>query len=294
MNSGKPLEYIEARIGVPFALADAVCNFIVENIVSGLVLEEEEDGAIVDITFYVPAQEKEKYRGPLSDYLSQLVCVEMPSVPEVRERTIQDINWIEKYKASVEPIRVGTDILVRPLWQLPDEETRYDIVIEPKMAFGTGSHETTRSCLAFIREYFRSGMRFLDLGTGSGILSILADMMGAKYIKAIDYDLTAIENCRENFKINHVSAVHDILFGSIEKCERDEPYEFVCSNIIKSTILPILPRLLSLTTTGGILVLSGLLEEDEAEITNSLSQQGQSSFEIHRDNRWLTYFLRKG
>jgi len=293
MTAEKPLEYIEVRVDVPDDLADAVCNFITENFTSGLVLDEEEQNEIVGITFYIPAQERADYNKSLSDYIAQLLCDRMPAVPQILERVIRDTDWIERYKSSVKPIKIGTDILVRPQWQPSREEIRYDIIIEPKMAFGTGSHETTRSCLEAIRSNFQAGMRFLDLGTGSGILSILADKMGAKYIKAIDYDLAAVENCQENFEINHVSTPHDILFGSVEKCDRDEAYGFVCSNIIKSAILPILSRLLSLTTAGGFLVLSGLLEEDETEISDRLKEHDQSDYMMCRENRWLTCTLRK-
>jgi len=154
------------------------------------------------------------------------------------------------------------------------------------MAFGTGTHATTRSSLGIIRRNFKSGMRFLDMGCGSGILSILADQMGASYIKAIDYDLAAIANCRENFEINQVSTAHDVVAGSIEKCEQD-------ANIIRSTILTMLGSLLRLTVDGGWLVLSGLLDKDEDAVAGALREHGQDDFSITRDENWLTYSVRK-
>ncbi len=122
---------------------------------------------------------------------------------------------------------------------------------------------------------------------------MLASQMGASYIKAIDYDLTAVNNCRENFEINRVETPHEIQFGSIDKCERDAPYDFVCANIIKSTILPILPRLIRLTLPDGILVLSGMLTQDESEVTAAVFENHESRFEILRDDKWLTYTVFK-
>jgi ribosomal protein L11 methyltransferase len=117
--------------------------------------------------------------------------------------------------------------------------------------------------------------------------------MGARYIKAIDYDLIAVDNCTENFDINGVRTPHEALFGSIEKCVGDPPYDFVCANIIKSTILPLLPRLIELTARGGLLVLSGLLDTDEDETSAALTRSNQDDFSILRDNKWITYTIRR-
>jgi len=293
MTVKKKLEYIEARVDVPSELTDAVCDFIIENITSGLVIEEEEDSDHTGIVFYIPADSDGAFREQLMDYLSNLTSEKMPQVPQLRERVIGDIDWIEKYRESARPVWIGSDIVVRPQWHQLESPVNYDIIVEPRMAFGTGSHETTQICLRMIRDHFRPGMRFLDVGTGSGILSILADKMGASYIKAVDCDVVAIENCRENLKINNVSAVHNVQFGSIENCDGDESYQFVCANIIKSTILPMLPRLLSLTAVSGVLVLSGLLNEDQVEVEDSLRRQDQEDITVHRLGEWVTYVIRR-
>jgi ribosomal protein L11 methyltransferase len=279
--------YLELKIQIPREHTDAVCNFIVDHIATGMVLEDEEDAPEVGILFYVADSEGECHKEKLQQYLAAI----MPgsALPEFRQRSVKNVEWVEQYKASVQAVRIAGDVVVRPTWQPALPDARYDIVLEPKMAFGTGSHETTRSCLTIIRERFQTGMRLLDLGTGSGILSILASQMGATYLKAIDYDLTAVQNARENVELNNVTAPHEILFGSIDKTERDEPYHFVCANIIKSTILPMLPRLCELTRPGGFLVLSGLLQQDEEEVSATLRDLGQPEFVILFDNKWLTY-----
>jgi ribosomal protein L11 methyltransferase len=288
-----PEQYLEVRIEVPREQADAICNYVIDNITNGLVLEDEEASLNTAIIFYVPEDKAQSYQSPLEEYLSEVCSSNNFPKPELRERMIKNVEWTEEYRKSVQPIMIAGDILIRPPWHDPRPEAKYDIVIEPKMAFGTGTHETTRSCLAIIRQRFQAGMRFLDMGTGSGILSILASRMGAQYIRSIDYDLAAVNNCKENFELNKVDTPNDVLFGSIEKCERDEPYDFVCANIIKSTILPIIPRLIRLTKSNGILVLSGLLTQDEGEITAALEEHGQAEFEILPDNKWLTYTVRK-
>ena len=277
--------FIEAKIDIPAEHVDAVSNFIIEQIANGIVMDEEEDQELTGLTFYVPWTKSGQYRAILGTYLADI----LGSVPSIREKRVDDVAWIDEYKASIKPLVIPPDIVIRPTWAPSPIQTPYDILIEPKMAFGTGSHETTRGCLISIRELFQPGWRMLDVGTGSGILAILAAEMGALYLKAVDYDIVAVENCRENFPLNGVNIPCDILHGSIETASNDNPYDMVCANIIRSAILPMLPQLISATRKSGWLLLSGLLVSDESIITNALKSQDQSAFSIHREGEWLTY-----
>lgn len=281
----------QLKVSVPNELTEVVCDFIVENIVAGLVLEEEDNSAATTVIFYPPVDDADCV-DRLKQFLEEFAGKELTAVPEIHEKAVPEINWLEKYRQSVKPIRIGEDIVIRPTWAEP-VGAAYEIVIDPVMAFGTGSHATTRSSLLAVRAKMQPGMRFLDMGTGSGVLAILADKMGARYVKAADYDSIAVENCRDNFRINAVKSPHDILLGSIETCDSDDPYEFVCANIIKVTILEMLERLIALTAPGGWLVLSGLLEQDEPEISAALEKRGQGDFSVYRDEEWLTYTVNR-
>ena len=292
MSEGHPPAYDEVRLEVPRHLADAVCNFIIDNICSGLVLEEEDDSVTTGIRFYVSG-ESDKHRRSLDRYLAQLVDESMPAPPVITSRALRDVEWEKQYRAAVKPIRVTDDIEIRPPWDDGAPEAEHEIIIEPKMAFGTGRHETTRSCLQAIGREFRSGRRFLDIGCGSGILSILAGRMGASYIKAVDNDMVAVENCRENFALNKITTPHDILLGSIEQCRDDIPYGLVCANIIRETILELLGSLCELTDTGGTLVLSGFIDRDETEVIKRLIEAGMPRFSLLRNDEWLTYAVSK-
>jgi len=285
--------YTEVRIDFPTAHTEAICDYIIENITPGLVLEEEDGAAVTGIIFYMTADETPTFKPGFEQFLSTYCDDNDVQLPEIREREIQNIQWEQQYRESVRPVLVEDDVIVRPPWHDAAPDRPIDIVIEPKMAFGTGTHETTRSCLSIIRREFREGSSFLDLGCGSGILSILADKLGASKLKAIDYDEEAVSNCRENFALNKVSAPSEIHFGSMEKCDGDEPYDFVCANIIKTTILEMLPRLLELTKGGGQLVLSGLLQQDRDDIIAALHERGHTKFTIWPDNEWHTFYLRK-
>jgi ribosomal protein L11 methyltransferase len=284
-------EYFEIRVELPKGFAETFCDFVVENLTTGLVLEDEEGSDQTGVIFYLPTSQSD---GPelVDRFLSDHAGEAGGQSAVVSQKKVEAASWIELYRESVRLIRISGDLIVRPNW-IGATDDKYQIILEPKMAFGTGSHATTRSSLKLVREKFQADSRFLDMGCGSGILSILADQMGASYIKAVDYDLTAVANCRENFDLNGVGTPYDIVTGSIEKCERDVPYGFVCANIIRTTILSMLPQLLRLTSEGGWLILSGLLEKDEASITAALHEHHQSEFDILRDEEWLSYSVRK-
>lgn len=285
---------IEMRVDLPHCHVDAVCDFVVENICNGLVLEEEEDSDVVTVLFYVGHEESDRQKTQLATYVQTLVGDKMPVAPEIMSRSIARRIWEEEYRKSIVPVIVADDVAVVPPWTIDAPSTRFRILIEPKMAFGTGKHETTRSCLTVLRKCFKQDMRFLDLGCGSGILSILAAKMGASYIKAVDYDEDAVDNCRENFQINKVETPHEVLLGSIEKCSDDAPYHFVCANIIKVTILQMFDDLVALTSSPGVLVLSGLLDRDADEIAAQLKTRGLTEFDIYPDNEWRTFIVFKG
>ena len=287
--------FIEASVEVPRNISDAVSNFIVDNISPGILLEDSAYEQFIIIKFYVLSDDDNSFRQKLGYYFNSLLELDdtFEEIPDIKERTIENVEWEEAYKDSVKSVIIAGDVVVRPPWDEKPPEAVYDIVIEPKMAFGTGSHETTRSCLQVIRQTFKKKMTFLDIGCGSGILSILADQMGAKFIKAVDYDLISVENTSENFDLNEVLAENEIHHGSIECCQKDQPYDFVCANIIKVAILSMLDKLIDLTKPGGILVLSGLLDDDVDEISKHLRLLGLTEFSILEDNEWRTFTIHK-
>ena len=175
-------EFIEVSVELPHQFVDAVSAFISENIANGLVFEELETYTIVK--FYLPKENQENYEQKLQYYFKSLVEIhdDFPEDVSIKEKVIENVEWEEAYKESVKAVLIGKDVSVRPPWDEKPPEAMYDIVIEPKMAFGTGSHETTRSCLEIIRHNLKPEKTFLDMGCGSGILSILADQLKVKSI----------------------------------------------------------------------------------------------------------------
>jgi len=201
-----------------------------------------------------------------SELIEALRIYELPSssVRDMSLREIENRDWLEEWKKNWQPVEIGRFIIAPPWTELADTHDRIVIRIEPGMAFGTGTHETTRLCLAAIEKHFEGGS-FLDVGTGTGILAIAAaKMFPDARITACDTDAEAIDIARENAKANDVSI--DFRVGSIE--DTTPSADLVCANLTADVISKILPDLIAVTC--GKLILSGILETQimtEGEIT---------------------------
>ena len=202
---------------------------------------------------------------------------------EVRE--VVDQDWLGEWKKSWQPVEVGERFIIAPPWaEIPDEHGRIVIRIEPGMAFGTGTHETTRLCLAAIEKYFAGGS-FLDVGTGTGILAIAAaKLFPDARIEACDTDAEAIAIARENARLNGVAEKITFRVGTIE--ETTASADLVCANLTADVIATILPALLS--ATCGHLVLSGILDSQAEAVNARLLECGVSEpCETMQDGEWV-------
>ena len=231
------------------------------------------------------------------------------------ERTeIQNADWLAEWKKHWKPTTIG-GFVIAPPWETVDEPDKIVIRIEPNMAFGTGTHETTRLCLAAIDKYYTPGVSFLDVGTGTGILAIAAAKLATENterteiikglpeesnpdsftrshsasvfsvnsvakIFACDTDPDSIKIARENAESNRVEDLIEFVEGEISS---DTPqFDIICANLTLAVILPILPLLLGKARSK--LVLSGILDEQVGAITNALTD---NKFSIERSGEWI-------
>ena len=286
-------QFIEAVVFVPSSMVDAVSNYVTDNIASGVELNDSDNPTLVGIKFYVLADDKENFRPAFNNYLSQIVTKEMPEPPQIQESRIESKDWENSYRESIVPVLIDNDICVRPPWAEAPQGLKFDIIIEPKMAFGTGHHETTRTCLQLIYSHFKKGTRLLDFGCGSGLLAILAGNMGAEYVKGVDFDKLAVDNALENFAINQVKCKYEVLLGSFDKIENDSPYDMVCANLTKPEIVANLQYLVKVLKHDGLLVLSGILDTEQSEIEKYFEKHQLTIEDCIHINEWLTYSLKK-
>ncbi|PYS23319.1 MAG: hypothetical protein DMF72_10195 [Acidobacteria bacterium] len=211
---------------------------------------------------------------------------------DLKDREVADRDWLAEWKKSWQPVQVGRFVIAPPWIEsgprpvgVATEPSDDEIVIfiNPGMAFGTGTHETTRLCLKAIDKHFRGGS-FLDVGTGTGILAIAAAKMFADaHIEAYDIDAEAIAIAKDNAELNQVADGIDFCVGSVE--EQTPSADFVCANLTAPVIVELLPALSG--ATCGRLVLSGILDAQIEMVQRKLAELGIADSEIDQDGEWV-------
>ncbi len=278
--------YLEVSVKCDPTAEDIVTSFITESLAQGLVTEVSDDD--FRVKFYLPiADESRDKVESLGKYLVRCGVAAAEDLEGIiTVRPIDDIDWIKSYQQSFESVIVD-NIVIKSTWDQVNYGDKMQIVIEPKMAFGTGHHETTQLCMAQLQNDIKPGDKVLDLGCGSGILSVLAAKLGALACLGLDIDLAAIENAQENIALNGVSDRVTIQFGSMDKVTLIGYYDVVVSNLIKDEIYNLFENFMRCLKPGGILILSGILIEQEEEFVNFLRLKSTQGNQITRKNDWI-------
>lgn len=198
---------------------------------------------------------------------------------------IETVNWNKQWESSFQPIRINNFIEIRADFHTPSQNVNHEIIITPKMSFGTGHHATTYMMLELMREIDFKNKYVFDFGTGTGILAILAEKLGAKEIVAIDNDECCIENSKENIKSNDCSKI-TIQKANTPKCSKK--FDIILANINKNVILENVHLLTSQLNEKGVILMSGLLESDELEITNELSKFELIVTKCTKKSNWIS------
>jgi ribosomal protein L11 methyltransferase len=269
-----------AREAVEYALMEAGAL--------GTEVAEESDESIRVSAYFDAVPEREELRAALLDAL-RIYDLPSSSVREMQLREVVDRDWLGEWKRNWQPVRVGERFLIAPPWsEVAETESRIVIRIEPGMAFGTGTHETTRLCLAAIEKYFTGGS-FLDVGTGTGILSIAAaKLFPQSRIEACDTDREAIEIARENARLNGVAERVSFRVGTID--ETTASANLVCANLTADVIVPLLSALVGVTC--GRLILSGILDSQTAFVRARLQEFGITEpLEVSTEGEWVAIIV---
>ena len=206
-------------------------------------------------------------------------------------QTIEQVNWNEEWEKHFEPITIDDECTVRATFH-PEAHTPYEIVIDPKMSFGTGHHETTYMMLQFLLKEELKGKKVLDMGCGTGILGILALKQGAECLTAIDIDEWAYLNVLENAELNGVH-IEEAMQGDASSLAGKKPYDLILANITRNILLADMPAYVAVLKEGGHLILSGFYEEDVEVLTDRAKELGLSALGYEVRNRWTRLELVK-
>lgn len=264
--------------------------------------ELPEDDGTAYISFYLDESEDTGVINTIKEKLEEL-----RDFVDVGEGTItisqtSDIDWINNWKKYFKAFTVD-DIIIKPTWEQisPEDKDKMVISIDPGTAFGTGMHETTQLCIRQLRKYVNGTASVLDIGCGSGILSILASKFGSKEITAIDVDENAITATRENMIVNDVNPeLMEIMQGNIigDKEIQDkigyECYDIVVANILAEIIIPLTGIVTSHIKQGGIYITSGIIDNKEEAVVKAILDTNRLEIvEITRQGDWVSVTAQK-
>lgn len=275
-------------VDVTPAAREAVEYALMEAGALGTETNQREDDLLTVSAYFHDSPERERVSTALAEAL-RIYDLPTSSAREMNLREVPDQDWLGEWKKSWQPVAVGKRFIIAPPWaEIADARDRIVIRIEPGMAFGTGTHETTRLCLAAIENYFAGGS-FLDIGTGTGILAIAAaKLFPTARVEAVDKDPQAVEIARENAQFNGVA--HNIEFRVGRAEDAMASADLVCANLTADVISNFIPQLLG--ATCGRLVLSGILDTQLEAVRARLHECGISEpLEIMSDGEWMALIV---
>ena len=226
----------------------------------------------------------------MSSLREQLALMQGPGMGTLQVTTqgVKEEDWSENWKQYYKPFRIGEHMVVKPTWE-PWDARPGDLIIEidPGMAFGTGTHETTAMCVGLIEKYYAGGA-LLDVGTGSGILAIAAARLGATGIVAVDIDPDAVRVARENVAHNGLQSAIEVRKGDLLQ-GLSQRFDFAVANILAPVICLLAAPLKAHLTPGGRFICSGIIAEAEGDVRSALLDAGYTIDEVRRKGDWVAF-----
>lgn len=304
-----PVNWLEVSLILDGELAEAVAEVMARYAYQGVSIEstaikinpddEGEPFGPVRVRAFLPADDPislEATRSKLEQDLFYLGMIQ--TLPQPTYASVADTDWNELWKANYKPIRIGQRLTIIPAWQYeaylsqntpgPQE---IHLLMDPGMAFGTGTHPTTQLSLAFLEKYLRPGDSVFDVGCGSGILSVAAIKLGAATAFGVDIDPESDRATRENSTLNHVEGKIEFQLGSIELALNATPprtFPVVVANILARVILLLLSQGLGQTVApGGYLLLSGILAEQADSVRAGVEKAGFTILNQQQSGDWI-------
>lgn len=303
------MDYIQIAIETKREAVEAISYFLIEDGAGGVeivdpkdVLSQDKTEVIYDLideSLLNADQEKVFVRAYFS------VEINMPEkIAQIKERLkhvaqfldigsgemsfvdMPEEEWANAWKKYYKPVKLGKNILIKPTWETYEITDELVIEMDPGMAFGTGTHETTAMCATLIEKNLTPSKAVLDIGTGSGILGILAAKLGANRVLGVDIDPVAIKVAKENILQNHVQEVMEVKAGNLTEIVKEKS-DLVVSNIIADVIIILCEQIDLVLTEEGLWIASGIINTRQEDVLACMDKNGFEVVEICEENDWV-------
>jgi len=279
--------YTEIRILINEEVSDLLSNFLVEEGSGGVVLEDNQTKGNVWLVAYFPKGEDKNKLHSIHNYLDKLkeLGLKVGGV-KVQTKEVKQEEWPKNWRKGFKSIFITDRIVIQPPWEKEKLAGKTIIKINPQMAFGTGEHSTSKLCIKSLEKFIKDKDRVLDVGTGSGILAITAARLGASYVLALDIDPLALENAKENIKLNRVQKEIELKSGTVNHNLPKNSFDIVVANLDKSAIIRLFEQMKETAKKNAIFILSGILDKEEEEVKNHLKKMKVKFSGSSRDEEW--------
>jgi ribosomal protein L11 methyltransferase len=307
------LRWIEVKVAAPLECEEALYAALYETGAGGLRVDDPNTGADADratalwdapdeniVTGEAGKSAVRAYYGAAENLAEKLSLLAETlqkflggAETSIETQTLDETDWENVWKIYYKPLTIG-NITIKPTWEpLPPDAAAHVIEMDPGMAFGTGTHETTRLCVKLLQEYLKKGARILDIGTGSGILAICAALLGADKVSAVDIDPNAARVARENIALNHLSEKIGVFRGDLtETVLEGETFDFIAANIIADAIVRVTPQIPPLLSPDGLFLASGVIDLRTQDVERTLAENGFEIIEKRVKNDWVAFLAR--
>jgi ribosomal protein L11 methyltransferase len=286
-------KFTQVEIVIPEEIADQVSSFIIDLGSEGVWLEPRH-GNVAVIGYLSGKPDAKAVEVSARGYLEELRKLGFQvGQSKVDLRRIEVEDWSEEWKKSFKPIFVTDDIVILPQWDKSEFPGKSVIRIKPGPAFGTGDHATTQLCIRALRKLVRPGDRIIDVGCGSGILSIVSVKLGASYALGLDIDQDAISNAKGNSALNQAEAKVEVRLGTANIGIPEAPFDVAVANINRIEIVDSYHKIEPLVRGGGALIFSGIAGGEEGYMSDFLRRQELKHIEVTRQAEWICFAGKK-
>ncbi len=249
------------------------------------------DKTIASVSVYLPA---ERSVAECIAFLRERFEASDLTDAKIETVGVNEEDWANSWKAYYKPIKIGERLVIVPAWEkYTPAEGELVVRMDPGMAFGTGTHETTRLVIKLLESYTKEGCRMLDVGTGSGILAICASKLGARECRAYDIDPMAVRVANENIKDSGLNNITCEVSDLLRQVDKSQPYDLICANIVADIIIRMTPDVGALMHKDTVLLASGIILERSDDVIECFEKHGFRIVERLEENGWCGLAVKK-